>query len=122
MPRNILVGGLVLVALTLCFVLVFNKLGNPVAWAQDQTTPDQTTPSPSPQPSPQPSPPPTPPPAPQPSPPPPPAPQPSPPPTNSGELFKAGGGPNDGPMPLMKGGSCPQEFPDRRGNACYAVR
>ena len=104
MPRNILVGGLVLVALTLCLVLVFNKLGNPVAWAQGQTTPSpsqQPSPPPSPQPSPQPSPPPT--------------------STDSGELFKAGG-PNDGPMPLMKGGSCPQEFPDRRGNACYAVR
>ena len=114
MPRNILVGGLVLVALTLCLVLVFNKLGNPVAWAQGQTTPSpsqQPNPRPSPQPSPQPSPPPT----------PPPAPQPSPLPPDSGELFKAGG-PNDGPMPLMKGGSCPQEFPDRRGNACYAVR
>jgi hypothetical protein len=237
--RNVVVGGLVLVALTLCFVFVFYKLWGSVAWAQAQdcpgaqqvlrdsgggpgdgnegfgpftidsgtflvrvdTTPitgetlgsslsvgildenadqvasdefgegedgsilveegpgeydisvgfvnqefdlvveectgtgggrDTTTPSPTPRPSPSPSPPPrtapTPPPAPRPSPPPPqplptpPPPQPTPaPPLDSGELFKAGGS-NDGPMPLMKDGSCPKEFPDRRGNACYAVR
>ena len=32
--------------------------------------------------------------------------------------FKAGG-PQDGPVPLMPGGSCPKEFPVKQGKACY---
>jgi outer membrane biosynthesis protein TonB len=81
-------------------------------------SPPPPSPPPSPQPNPSPSPPPTPPPAPRPTPPPQPVPTPPP---DSGTLFEAGGS-NDGPLPLMKGGSCPKEFPDRRGNACYAAR
>jgi hypothetical protein len=94
--------------------------GGPADTKGGTTTPSPPpTPTPPPRPSPstQPSPPPTPPPDPRPS-PPPPQPVPTPPPP-SGELFKAGDL-NDGPMPLMKGGSCPKEFPERRGNACYA--
>jgi hypothetical protein len=41
-----------------------------------------------------------------------------PPPPSSGSLMKAGG-PELGPVPVMPNGSCPQEFPERRGNACY---
>jgi outer membrane biosynthesis protein TonB len=78
----------------------------------------QPTPSPNSNPSPPPTPTPSPPPTPQPTPPPDPVPDASP---DLGTLFKAGGS-EDGPMPLMKGGSCPKEFPNRRGNACYAVR
>ena len=37
----------------------------------------------------------------------------------SGTLMDAGG-PEDGPMPLMPDGSCPEEFPTERGGACYA--
>ena len=77
---------------------------------------ESTIPSPSPQPSPPPSPPPSP--TPPPSPSPAPAPRPAPPP-DSGTLFKAGG-PMTGPMPVMPSGKCPREFPERRGNACYA--
>jgi hypothetical protein len=51
---------------------------------------------------------------PSPSPPPSPAPQPPPP------LFKAGGS-ETGPVPLMPGGGCPQEFPIKKGNACYVA-
>jgi hypothetical protein len=36
----------------------------------------------------------------------------------NGSLFNAGG-PADGPVPLMPGGSCPAEFPAERGGACY---
>jgi hypothetical protein len=50
----------------------------------------------------------------------PPPPQPAPVP-DSGPLFKAGGS-EDGPVPLMRGDACPKEFPNRRGNACYAAR
>jgi hypothetical protein len=89
------------------------------------TTNAKTTPSPPPSPSPSPPPPrptpsaprqPTPsaPPQPTPSAPPQPTPAPAP-------QFKAGGA-EDGPVPLMKGGSCPKELPDRRGNGCYAAR
>jgi len=66
-------------------------------------------PSPPPPPRPQPSPPP------RPSPPPSPTPRPEPTPTPP---FKAGG-PQDGPVPLMPGGSCPAEFPVKQGKACY---
>ena len=30
------------------------------------------------------------------------------------------GGPKGGPVPVMRSGSCPKEFPDKRGDACYA--
>jgi hypothetical protein len=63
-----------------------------------------TNPEPSPQPPP-----------PAPSPPPQPAPRPSPPPVPP---FNAGG-PKAGPAPLMPGGGCPKEFPQKRGEACY---
>ena len=83
------------------------------------TTPSPPRPSPSPQPKTTPSP------SPRPSPsPPPPQPTPSPPPQATpapAPPFKAGGA-EGGPVPLMKGGSCPKEFPERRGNACYAAR
>ena len=78
------------------------------------------SPSPPPQPRPTPQPPPSPPPTPQPPPPPPPTPAPSPP-INEGSLMKAGG-PGDGPVPLMPGGGCPEEFPTKRGEACYSTR
>jgi hypothetical protein len=81
----------------------------PAGNRDDTTTP---SPRPSPSPSPRPSPPPSPSPAPRPAPPPQPVPAPP---------FKAGGA-EDGPVPLMKGGACPKEFPEQRGNACYAVR
>ena len=65
-----------------------------------------------------------PPPPPSPSPPPtPPRPTPQPPPTppiDEGELMKAGG-PGEGPVPLMPGGGCPEEFSTKRGGACYAA-
>ena len=35
------------------------------------------------------------------------------------DLFDSGG-PTSGPLPLMPNGGCPQEFPERRGKACYA--
>jgi len=50
---------------------------------------------------------------------PPPAPIPSPP-IDEGELMNAGG-PREGPVPLMPGGGCPEEFPTKRGGACVAV-
>jgi hypothetical protein len=68
-----------------------------------------TTPEPSPQPTPPPTPSPRPQLAPQ------PAPRPSPPPAPP---FNAGG-PKAGPAPLMPGGGCPKEFPQKRGGACY---
>ena len=78
------------------------------------------TTSPTPPPRPSPSPPPTPPrPTPQPPPSPPPTPTPSPP-IDEGELMNAGG-PGEGPVPLMPGGGCPEEFPTKRGGACYAA-
>lgn len=73
----------------------------------------ETTGSVPPPPPPQPAPPPPPPPQ-----PPPPRPQPSPPPPPPAPPFKAGG-PQDGPVPTMPGGSCPKEFPAKRGGACY---
>jgi outer membrane biosynthesis protein TonB len=74
--------------------------------------PSQKTPQPSPK---------TPPPAPKttaprPTPPPPPAPAPRP---DSGTLFEAGG-PTTEPVPLMPNGSCPREYPEKRGEACYS--
>jgi hypothetical protein len=49
------------------------------------------------------------------------SPSPPPPPTpNSGALMSAGG-PTTGPVPVMPNGSCPQEFPERRGDACYST-
>jgi hypothetical protein len=74
-----------------------------------RTTPagGTTAPNPSPNPPPGPSPGPTPSPPPQPNPPPAP-------------LFKAGG-PSEGPVPTMPGGGCPREYPEQRGNACYAA-
>lgn len=35
-----------------------------------------------------------------------------------GQLMNAGG-PADGPIPVMPGGSCPTEFPVERDGACY---
>lgn len=32
------------------------------------------------------------------------------------------GGPTAGPVPLMPGGGCPEEFPLRRGAACYPAK
>ena len=61
------------------------------------------SPSPSPQPNPQPNPQPT--------------PQPTPQPRDPGLLDA--GGPSHGPLPLMSHGSCPKEFPVKRGDACY---
>ena len=62
----------------------------------------------------------TPTPGPGPTPPPPPRPNPSPPPPPPAPPFNAGG-PKAGPVPLMPDGSCPKEYPDQRGNACYAA-
>lgn len=79
-----------------------------------------TNPSPPPQPSPTPSPsaPPTPQPTPQPAPSPAPRPEPAPLPEDSGTLMEAGG-PEDGPIPKMPGGGCPEEFPVEKDGACY---
>jgi hypothetical protein len=64
---------------------------------------------------------PTPPPSPSPPPPTPrPTPQPPPSPIDEGELMNAGG-PGEGPVPLMPSGGCPEEFPTKRGGACYAA-
>lgn len=38
--------------------------------------------------------------------------------TNSDDLLNAGG-PRKGPVPLMSGGACPPEYPERRGEGCY---
>src|SRR5919202_34006 len=54
-------------------------------------------------------------PRPSPNPPPTPPPQPNPPPAPP---FNAGG-PSEGPVPVMPGGGCPQEFPIRSGDACF---
>ena len=49
----------------------------------------------------------------------PPLPSPAPPPEpNQGTLMNAGG-PTAGPAPRMLDGSCPKEFPQERGGACY---
>lgn len=50
-------------------------------------------------------------------PPPAPAPSPSPP-----ALLFNSGGPKKGPVPLMPNGSCPKEFPKKRGDACFAPK
>lgn len=44
---------------------------------------------------------------------------PTPAPKDSGSLMKAGG-PTTGPVPAMPNGRCPQEFPERHGDACYS--
>jgi hypothetical protein len=49
---------------------------------------------------------------------PPPAPNP-PPIRGEGELMKAGGS-SSGPVPMMPGGGCPEEFPQERNGACYS--
>jgi hypothetical protein len=49
---------------------------------------------------------------------PPPAPNP-PPIRGEGELMKAGGS-SSGPVPVMPGGGCPEEFPQERNGACYS--
>jgi hypothetical protein len=38
--------------------------------------------------------------------------------TSGDDLLRAGG-PEAGPVPLMPGGACPPEYPERRGEACY---
>ncbi len=58
----------------------------------------------------------TPPPPPRPTPPPPPRPTPPAP----APPFKSGGA-EAGPVPLMKSGECPVEFPIKQGEACYAT-
>jgi hypothetical protein len=91
--------------------------------AGGETTGGTTNPPPSP-PPPSPSPP-SPSPAPQPTPTPqPPVPQPTPeplPPENEGKLMRAGG-PEDGPVPTMRDGSCPKEFLVKRDRVCYATK
>jgi len=47
---------------------------------------------------------------------PPPAPPPQP---DRGTLMEAGG-PTEGPVPVMPGGGCPEEFSVKKGEACYA--
>ena len=50
-----------------------------------------------------------------------PTPSPSPTPIDRGpgqNLFRSGG-PSEGPLPLMANGTCPKEFPVKRGGACY---
>jgi hypothetical protein len=93
---------------------------NPVTAAIDepettsQTRPETTSPPP-----PSTTPRTTPPPPPPPTPPRPPLPSPAPPPEpNQGTLMNAGG-PTAGPAPRMPDGSCPKEFPQERGGACY---
>ncbi|MBD0327922.1 MAG: hypothetical protein ICV68_15945 [Pyrinomonadaceae bacterium] len=49
---------------------------------------------------------------------PPPAPNP-PPIRGEGELMKAGGS-SSGPVPVMPGGGCPEEFPQERNGTCYS--
>jgi hypothetical protein len=79
-----------------------------------QKTAGPTPPRPEPPPSPGPRPP-EPSPSPQPEPPPRPTPTPTPTPSLNA------GGPETGPVPLMPNGSCPEEYPQARGNACYAA-
>ena len=84
--------------------------------AGEETTGGTTNPTPSPPPPPSPSP------APRSTPPPQPVPQPTPeplPPEDQGELMMAGG-PEDGAVPIMRGGGCPKEFPTKRDRVCYA--
>ena len=42
-----------------------------------------------------------------------------PPPPNPGTLMEAGGA-IEGPVPVMPSGGCPEEFPVKKGEACYA--
>lgn len=58
-------------------------------------------------------------PSPSPSPGPSPSPSPAPPPNSNNTLMEAGG-PAAGPVPLMPGGKCPEEFPIQQGGACYS--
>jgi hypothetical protein len=39
--------------------------------------------------------------------------------SGSGEILLDAGGPRSGPLPLMPDGTCPKEFPVKRGGACY---
>jgi len=39
---------------------------------------------------------------------------------DKGPLLNAGG-PSEGPVPLMQGGECPQEFPAQKGEGCYVA-
>lgn len=39
--------------------------------------------------------------------------------SQSGENLLDAGGPRSGPLPLMPDGTCPKEFPVKRGGACY---
>jgi hypothetical protein len=38
---------------------------------------------------------------------------------NTRQNLLEAGGPEDGPVPLMPGGGCPEEFPLQRGESCY---
>ena len=40
--------------------------------------------------------------------------------TNDQEELLQAGGPASGPVPLMPGGGCPEEFPIQQGGACYS--
>jgi hypothetical protein len=52
------------------------------------------------------------------TPPPPPKAPPPPPPKSDGALMNAGA-PKDGPVPRMPDGTCPEEYPQERGGACF---
>ena len=39
--------------------------------------------------------------------------------TNQDDTLIESGGPESGPVPLMPGGGCPEEFPVEKGGACY---
>ena len=41
--------------------------------------------------------------------------------SSSGDLLEAGG-PARGPVPLMPGGGCPEEYPIKENGACYPLR
>jgi hypothetical protein len=41
--------------------------------------------------------------------------------SSSGDLLEAGG-PTSGPVPLMPGGGCPEEYPIEENGACYPLR
>jgi hypothetical protein len=41
--------------------------------------------------------------------------------SSSGDLLEAGG-PASGPVPLMPGGGCPEEYPIKENGACYPLR
>ena len=79
--------------------------GNTTGTTTSEPATSRPTPPPPEQPGPTPSPPPQPAPSPQPAP-------------GSGTLMTAGG-PSAGPAPLMPDGTCPVEYPVKRGGACY---